>query len=256
MPQPPLAVLRAARALGLDASRLYPLGGASAATWGAGDQVLRVGPRGRMAAELAAAAAAATVLPVPAVLDQAEVHDDLAVLLERRPGRPVADVVRRDARVARAAGSACAAVHQTLAAVAAPPGVPPVRNPPAGMAAAPPRLLHLDLHPFNLLADDDGALTGVLDWANAAAGHPDLDRARTWATLTLDPAAVARRDEPGFADLADAWISSGQLIRTPAAARAWASQYMLDDLADRYPPAALAHIRAAYERLRHRTAST
>lgn len=84
MPQPPLAVLRAARALGLDASRLYPLGGASAATWGAGDQVLRVGRRGRMTAELAAAAAAATVLPVPAVLDQAEVHYDLAVLLERR----------------------------------------------------------------------------------------------------------------------------------------------------------------------------
>ena len=27
------------------------------------------------------------------------------------------------------------------------------------------------------LAADDGTLTGVLDWANAAAGHPDLDRA-------------------------------------------------------------------------------
>jgi hypothetical protein len=257
MAEPLPAALRAARALGLDPSRLRPLGGASAATWGAGDQVLRVGPRDRMLTELAAAAAAATVLPVPAVLDRAEVDGDLAVLLELRPGRPVADVVSQDPGVAGTAGAACAAVHRTLAGVPAPPGVPPVRDPPVNLAAAAePRLLHLDLHPFNLLADDDGGLTGVLDWANAAAGHPDLDRARTWAMLTLDPAAVALRDEPGFADLTEAWITGGQLDRTPAAARAWACRYMLNDLARRYPPAALAHIRATYERLRHRTAST
>ncbi len=261
MAEPPATVLRAARALGRDPSRLRPLGGASAATWGAGDQVLRVGRRDRMLTELAAAAAAATVLPVPAVLDRAEVDGDLAILMERLPGRPVADVVSQDPGVARAAGAACAAVHRMLAAVAAPPGVPPVRDAPVNLAAGAdtgvePRLLHLDLHPFNLLAGDDGALTGVLDWANAAAGHPDLDRARTWATLILDPAAVARRDEPGFAGLTEAWITGGQLDRTPAAARAWACRYMLDDLAHRYPPAALAHIRAAYERLRHRTAST
>ena len=257
MTEPPPAVLRAARALGLDPARLHPLGGASAATWGAGGRVLRVGPGDRMTAELAAASAAAVVLPVPAVLDRAEVHGDLAVLLERRPGRPVADVVGQDPGVARAAGAACAAVHQTLAAVAAPPGVPAVRDAPAGLAAADrPRLLHLDLHPFNLLVSDDGRLTGVLDWANAAAGHPDLDRARTWALLTLDPAAVARRGEPGFAAVADAWITGGRLARTPPAARAWACRYMLDDLGRRYAPAALAHIRAVYERLRHRTAST
>jgi phosphotransferase family enzyme len=257
MAEPPPAVSRAAQALGLEPSRLRPLGGASGATWGAGDQVLRVGRRDRMATELAAAAAAAAVLPVPRVLDRAEVHEDLAVLLERRPGYPVADVVRRSPSLARTAGAACAAVHQTLATVAAPPGVPPVRDAPAEVApGTTPSLLHLDLHPFNLLADDDGALTGVLDWANAAAGHPDLDRARTWAVLTLDPTAVVLRTEPGLAELADAWIACGRLARTPAPARAWACRYMLDDLVRRHPPAALAHVRAAYERLRHRTAST
>jgi aminoglycoside phosphotransferase (APT) family kinase protein len=257
MAEPPATVRRAARALGLDPSRLRPLGGASGATWSADTGVLRVGRRDRMLTELAAAAAAATVLPVPAVLDRAEVDGDLAILMERLPGRPVADVVSQDPGVARAAGAACAAVHRTLAAAAAPPGVAPVRDAPVNLApGTEPRLLHLDLHPFNLLAGDDGALTGVVDWANAAAGHPDLDRARTWATLTLDPAALARRAEPGFADLTEAWITGGQLDRTPAAARAWACRYMLDDLAHRYPPAALAHICAAYERLRHRTAST
>jgi hypothetical protein len=257
MPEPPPAVLRAARALGLDPAWLRPLGGASAATWGVGGQVLRVGRRARMRAELAAAATAAKVLPVPAVLDRAETGDDLAVLLERRPGRPVAEVVRRDPGVARAAGAACAAVHRVLAEVAAPAGVPAIGDAPAELARLPrPRLLHLDLHPFNLLAADDGTLTGVLDWANAAAGHPDLDRARTWAVLTLDPAAAPLRAEPGFAVLADTWIEAGDLDRTPVAARAWACRYMVDDLSRRYSPADLAPVRAAYERLRQRTAST
>jgi len=41
-------------------------------------------------------------------------------------------------------------------------------------------VVHLDLHLFNILTGTRGEVTGVLDWANAAAGDPDLDRARTW----------------------------------------------------------------------------
>lgn len=40
-------------------------------------------------------------------------------------------------------------------------------------------MLHLDLHPLNVLLGEEGAVTGVLDWANTAAGDPVLDRART-----------------------------------------------------------------------------
>jgi hypothetical protein len=83
-----------------------------------------------------------------------------------------------------------------------------------------------------------------------------LGRARTWTILTLDPAAVARRHQPGFADLIEGWITGAQLDQTPAVARAWACRYMLDDLAHRYPPTTLAPIRTVYDRLRHRTAST
>jgi aminoglycoside phosphotransferase (APT) family kinase protein len=84
-----------------------------------------------------------------------------------------------------------------------------------------------------LLTSADGEVTGILDWANAAAGDPDLDRARTWAILTLDPAARARRGEPGWAALLDGWAESAALHDVPAAHRAWACAFMLRDLARR-----------------------
>jgi Phosphotransferase enzyme family len=256
---PPRAVIRAAQAFGLDPGRLRSLGGASGSAWGAGDQVLRVGPRDLMDAELAAAAAAAAVLPVPAVLDRAEVDEDLAVRLERLPGRSVVEVLEQQPGLARTIGRACGSVHQVLARLPAPAGLRPAPGAPielvTGAVGQVPRLLHLDLHPFNLLVSDDGELTGVLDWANAAAGQPDLDRARTWSILTLDPIARSYRSQPVFAALADAWLEQGQLARAAPAARAWACRFMVRDLGTRYSPAELAHVRAAYEGLQ-RTAST
>lgn len=46
------------------------------------------------------------------------------------------------------------------------------------------RLLHLDYHPFNLLASD-GAITGIIDWTNAALGDPRADIARSSSTMEL-----------------------------------------------------------------------
>lgn len=48
-------------------------------------------------------------------------------------------------------------------------------------------LLHLDYHPLNLLVEG-GRITCVLDWANAAAGDPRADLARTLTILRLAPA--------------------------------------------------------------------
>ena len=87
----PSAVAQAAGAFGLDAGSLRALGGNSGSAWGAGDRILRVGRPVVIDAELAASAAAAAVLPVPAVLDRVEVGDASAVLLEMLPGRPAAD---------------------------------------------------------------------------------------------------------------------------------------------------------------------
>ncbi len=199
----PIAVLRAARAFGLDAESLRSLGGASGATWSDGRVVLRVGAR--VAAEVAAASAAAARVPVPRVLDQIELDGSGAVLLEHVRGRTAGELALADPVRAGAVGRACGALHERLAGLAAPPELPAAGGP------GPKRsLLHLDLHPYNVIVGDDGEPAAVIDWTNAAAGDPLLDRARTWSILTLDPAAL-----------------------------------MLDDLAGRHPPAAPAHVRAA-----------
>lgn len=43
-------------------------------------------------------------------------------------------------------------------------------------------LLHLDLHPLNVLVRD-GSVAAVIDWTNAAAGDGRADLARTWSLL-------------------------------------------------------------------------
>jgi aminoglycoside phosphotransferase (APT) family kinase protein len=47
-------------------------------------------------------------------------------------------------------------------------------------------LLHLDYHPLNVMADGS-TISGVLDWANAQAGDPRADFARTYTILRVEP---------------------------------------------------------------------
>jgi hypothetical protein len=239
-PTPP-AVARAAAAFGLEAESLRPLSGRSGSTWSDGKVVLRVGER--VAAEVLAAAAAAAHVPVPRVLDRIERDGGSAVLLELLPGRPAGELASRSPERAAAAGRACGELHDLLGDVAAPPGL---REAP-GTCAGPRRLLHLDLHPFNVLVDDRGRPTGVIDWANAAAGEPQLDRARTWTILTLDPAARRLRRSPGWVTLTEHWLQAGRLDAISAPARAWACRFMLADLESRDTPADLAPVRRALQ---------
>jgi Ser/Thr protein kinase RdoA (MazF antagonist) len=215
------------------------LGGRSGSAWGDGEVVLRVGER--VADEVLAASAAAGHLPVPRVLDRLELEGVCAVLLERLPGRPAGALALDSPGRAAAAGSACGELHDAMAEITAPPGV---RDAP-GATCRERRLLHLDLHPFNVLVDDDGEPTGVIDWANAAAGDPELDRARTWSLLTLDPAARELGNDPGWATLTAHWLEAGRLHALSAAARIWACRFMLEDLAARHTGAELAHVRDA-----------
>jgi hypothetical protein len=235
----PRAVVRAAVGFGLEPERVRPLGGRSGSAWSAGNVVLRVGER--ISDEVLAASAAAGRLPVPRVLDRLELDGVGAVLLERVPGRPAGELALDSPELAARTGRACGELHHALAEVASPPGV---RDAP-GADCGERRLLHLDLHPFNVLVDDDGEPTGVIDWANAAAGDPELDRARTWSLLTLDPSARALNDDPGWATLIDHWLQAGRLHVLSAPARIWACRFMLADLATRHTRAELAHIRHA-----------
>lgn len=250
MAELPGIVVQGAAALGLDPAGLHSLRGESGSSWDAGPAVLRVGRRAVLDREVAAAAAAAAVLPVPQVLDRADFADHTALLLERLPGRPAGELALGGAEQARAAGLACGRVYDLLAEVPAPAGLRAVPAPPGAAGDGPARLLHLDLHPLNVLVSDDGAVvTGVLDWANTHAGDPVLDRARTWAILSLDPMARDAQALPGWAALAGGWAEAGRLDDLPAAARAWACRFMLADLAHRYPPAELAQVREALAQL-------
>jgi Ser/Thr protein kinase RdoA (MazF antagonist) len=249
---PSAAVLAAAGALGASAEDLRPLAGASGRTWDAGEHVLRVGDAGTLDAEAAACASAAGVLATPEVVDRVDLDCASAVLVRRMPGTPAGDLDGIDLVRARWRGRACGRLHATLAEVVAPTAVPPV--PPVSPAAPDDyagddgRLLHLDLHPFNVLVDEGDEVSGVLDWANAAAGPAVLDRARTSTILTLDPRAVARRADPRWCALVEGWTEAGELAGLPPTAMAWACRFMLTDLANRYSPDQLSAVSAA---LRH-----
>ena len=88
-------------------------------------------------------------------------------------------------------------------------------------------------------------MSGVVDWANAAAGRPDVDRARTASIFRLDPAAVARQTDPRWVALANGWAEAGDLTHIGADAMAWACRFMLNDLASRYSEGELASVRKA-----------
>jgi aminoglycoside phosphotransferase (APT) family kinase protein len=96
--------------------------------------------------------------PVPRVLD---VRDD-ALVLERIEGPTMlAWMRRRPWRIASGAGL-LAELHARLHRI-------PFEN---------EQLVHLDLHPDNVLLSPGGPI--VIDWTNARAGAPSFDLAVTW----------------------------------------------------------------------------
>jgi len=96
--------------------------------------------------------------PVPQVL---EVLEDALVLEGIDGPTMLADLRRRPWRAARAA-STLAQLHARLHRI-------PFED---------EQLLHLDLHPDNVLFSHRGPV--VIDWTNARAGDPALDVALTW----------------------------------------------------------------------------
>jgi aminoglycoside phosphotransferase (APT) family kinase protein len=84
-------------------------------------------------------------------------------------------------------GALLADLHNRLHRIAAPDWLP-------GWRAGDDRVLHLDLHPANVILTDDGPV--VIDWVNARAGDPALDVASTVVLLRssqpdgVDPAVV------------------------------------------------------------------
>lgn len=72
------------------------------------------------------------------------------------------------------------------------------------------RLLHLDLHPLNVMMSARGPV--VIDWTNAAAGEPLLDVAVTYVLLTC-PDVPASRTVQVAAQPVRGWLASSFVRR-------------------------------------------
>jgi Ser/Thr protein kinase RdoA (MazF antagonist) len=116
--------------------------------------------------------------PAPAVL---EVGDD-SLVLEHIAGRTMLEVVLRRPWTLRRNISILAALHDRLHRIAAPPGLPTAAD---GQA-----LLHLDLHPENVILSPSGPV--LVDWTNARRGEPSLDVAMTWVIAATSGGALGR----------------------------------------------------------------
>jgi tRNA A-37 threonylcarbamoyl transferase component Bud32 len=104
--------------------------------------------------------------PVPEVL---EVTSD-ALVLEKIAGPTMWDAAAAQSSTVPAHAAVLAQLHRMLHEIAAPDGLAAVGE--GG------RLLHLDLHPANVIVSPAGPV--VIDWTNARGGEPAFDVALTW----------------------------------------------------------------------------
>jgi tRNA A-37 threonylcarbamoyl transferase component Bud32 len=108
--------------------------------------------------------------PVPVVHDAA--GPDL--VLERIHGMTMLEVMRRAPWSIARNASVLARLHAQLHAIPAPDWMP--MSPFPG-----DEILHLDLHPLNVLVTAGGPV--VIDWPNARRGDATADVAHTWLVL-------------------------------------------------------------------------
>lgn len=204
---------------------IEPLGGATASVFATSRGVVKVGAPDEIDRETLAIGAARTTVPVPSVLERLDRGSSSALLMSLLPGEAAWSPARHDPRRARRRGRACGEIQRRIGAIVAPRGLPSLDTGD--------RLLHLDLHPLNILIDDDDQVTGVIDWAKAAAGSPERDRARTASILHRDPAARAVSHDPSWIAFVEGWTEAAALDDVTADARRWADRFLEHDLARR-----------------------
>jgi hypothetical protein len=181
-------------------------------------------------------AAAAAGLPVQQVVRRS----GAVLLLSWAPGVPIVHAARSEPDLAFELGRLMGETQHRLHQIPAPPELPRIPTPPETADSRFPgadALLHGDWHVYNILADAAG-LSCVLDWENAAGGHPLADVARTYSLFTIDPAlgSLTTRERIALRRLADGWAAGygPEAISIPATHLARAGRMMQDDLAPRY----------------------
>lgn len=111
--------------------------------------------------------------PVPAV---EEVSDDgLTLVMERIDGVTMVEALGKAPWTVRRQATLLADLHRRLHEIEAPDFLPTA---PVGNGT---KVLHLDLHPLNVMVGPKGAF--VIDWPNAHRGDPDVDVGLAWVLM-------------------------------------------------------------------------
>ena len=112
--------------------------------------------------------------PVPAVDEISDDGTDL--VMERLIGPSMVAAISRRPWTIRRQATVLADLHRRLHDIPAPDWLPPAAFGKGD------RLLHLDLHPLNVVVTAKGPV--VIDWPNAARGEGAIDVALTWVLMT------------------------------------------------------------------------
>jgi tRNA A-37 threonylcarbamoyl transferase component Bud32 len=111
--------------------------------------------------------------PVPAV---EEVSDDgLELVMERIEGVTMVEAIGKAPWTVRRQGATLAELHRRLHEIEAPDFMPAV---PFGTGT---KVLHMDLHPLNVMVGPKGAV--VIDWPIARRGDPNVDVGLAWVLM-------------------------------------------------------------------------
>ncbi|HEX3461204.1 MAG TPA: phosphotransferase [Acidimicrobiales bacterium] len=120
--------------------------------------------------------------PVPAVEEMSD--DGLDMVMQRIEGTDmVATMSKRPWTIARQ-GRTLADLHRRLHELIAPAWLP---DAPVGRGD---RVLHLDLHPLNVIMGPEGPV--VIDWTGACRGNPADDVALAWVLMVAGEVPTGR----------------------------------------------------------------
>jgi aminoglycoside phosphotransferase (APT) family kinase protein len=120
--------------------------------------------------------------PVPAVDHLNDDGTDL--IMERVDGPSMVQAIGRRPWSLATNGRLLGQLHQRLHEIPAPDWLP------AGPGPAGDRLIHLDLHPLNVILGPSGPV--VIDWPNARRGEPAFDVALSWVLMAAGEIPAGR----------------------------------------------------------------
>ena len=194
-------------------------------------------------------AAAETGIPVPSVVRQGMWQERPVLLLSWVAGSTLFHQLRNTPHRIWQLGVAFGRMQAAVHAIPAPPEMqasswiewagdePELKARLYKLASPKNQLLHLDYHPLNVMVMD-AQISGVLDWANARAGDPRADFARTFAILRVSPYGGNNLLMVAIRHILErAWrhgyVTAGGSIDDMALFYAWAGASMIRDLSPR-----------------------